>query len=916
MEKLQKGITILLVLLLGLSSVPINVIGEAQYDSETSNTSITTKQDDKTTQTQMSTMPISSTTSQPPKTVATAETSKSITETSRSATEESKPASVAKNAEPEQKNNFTILNKEKEETPNISIDYENEKLTGFDPTASYEMTRGIKNLSINNVSEYKITDEMMGMTSHGYEWKIVRLASDITKQDSDSQTVNIPMRRVIAANVITIKHETYKGAHDGQLQMSTSSVVVQYREEGEEKWDISTGTISNLDPGTYEVRYPATDKDFASSVRHCVIKAGLEKEATPEIKIDYKNEKLTGFDPAAKYEMIYGSEKLSIESVSEYKITDEMMGMTSHGYDWKIIRLSGDSSKQDSDPLTLNIPQRDNMPANYITIKHETYAGANDGQLTMNYNTMAVEYREKGTEEWIPVVGSATENLSPGTYEARYPVSNTAFASKAREYVIKAGLEKEATPEIKIDYKNEKLTGFDPAAKYEMIYGSEKLSIESVSEYKITDEMMGMTSHGYDWKIIRLSGDSSKQDSDPLTLNIPQRDNMPANYITIKHETYAGANDGQLTMNYNTMAVEYREKGTEEWIPVVGSATENLSPGTYEARYPVSNTAFASKVREYEIKAGPEKEDRLSVNPEKLNLEAALGFTPASLKSKVTITNTSEETVTNLSVASTEKAPFQLGEIDAPELAVGASVNFTIEPEAGLTVGTYETTLEITSNNATTIAIPVTFKVFAQGTVTVRYVDDKGLEIAEPDTLSDKVGESYSTKPKAIDGYTFKEVKGASSGVFSDVEQTVIYVYIKNEPIKEQNGAVTVHYVDESGRKLSDSETISGKVGDPYITKVKEIKGYTFSKVQGNPKGQFTINAQAVTYVYKKEVVSKVTSLNNQKTTGGTQRGSSASGQTSLIKAGEVVNYTFIILGLVILIVAMLVYRKNRKSNV
>jgi hypothetical protein len=587
MEKLQKGITILLVLLLGLSSVPINVIGEAQYDSETSNTSITTKQDDKTTQTQMSTMPISSTTSQPPKTVATAETSKSITETSRSATEESKPASVAPNAEPEQKNNFTILNKEKEETPNISIDYENEKLTGFDPTASYEMTRGIKNLSINNVSEYKITDEMMGMTSHGYEWEIVRLASDTTKQDSD--------------------------------------------------------------------------------------------------------------------------------------------------------------------PLTLNIPQRDTIAPNYITIKHETYAGANDGQLTMNYNTMAVEYREKGTEEWIPVVGSATENLSPGTYEARYPVSNTAFASKAREYVIKAG---------------------------------------------------------------------------------------------------------------------------------------------------------------------PEKEDRLSVNPEKLNLEAALGFTPASLKSKVTITNTGEETVTNLSVASTEKAPFQLGEIDGLELAVGASVNFTIEPEAGLTVGTYETTLEITSNNATTIAIPVTFKVFAQGTVTVRYVDDKGLEIAEPDTLSDKVGESYSTKPKAIDGYTFKEVKGASSGVFSDVEQTVIYVYIKNESIKEQNGAVTVHYVDESGRKLSDSETISGKVGDPYITKVKEIKGYTFSKVQGNPKGQFTINAQAVTYVYKKEVVSKVTSLNNQKTTGGTQRGSSASGQTSLIKAGEVVNYTFIILGLVILIVAMLVYRKNRKSNV
>ena len=915
MEKLQKGITILLVLLLGLSSVPINVIGEAQYDSETSNTSITTKQDDKTTQTQMSTMPISSTTSQPPKTVATAETSKSITETSRSATEESKPASVATNTEPEQKNNFTILNKEKEETPNISIDYENEKLTGFDPTASYEMTRGIKNLSINNVSEYKITDEMMGMTSHGYEWEIVRLASDITKQDSDSQTVNIPMRRVIAANVITIKHETYKGAHDGQLQMSSSSVVVQYREEGEEKWDISTGTISNLDPGTYEVRYPATDKDFASSVRHCVIKAGLEKEATPEIKIDYKNEKLTGFDPTASYKMTNGNKELEVTKASDYEITEEMMGANYGGKNWEIVRLASDTTKQDSDSQTVNIPMRRVIAANVITIKHETYKGAHDGQLQMSSSSVVVQYREEGEEKWDISTGTIS-NLDPGTYEVRYPATDKDFASSVRHCVIKAGLEKEATPEIKIDYKNEKLTGFDPTASYKMTNGNKELEVTKASDYEITEEMMGANYGGKNWEIVRLASDTTKQDSDPLTLNIPQRDNMPANYITIKHETYAGANDGQLTMNYNTMAVEYREKGTEEWIPVVGSATENLSPGTYEARYPVSNTAFASKVREYEIKAGPEKEDRLSVNPEKLNLEAALGFTPASLKSKVTITNTSEETVTNLSVASTEKAPFQLGEIDAPELAVGASVNFTIEPEVGLTVGTYETTLEITSNNATTIAIPVTFKVFAQGTVTVRYVDDKGLEIAEPDTLSDKVGESYSTKPKAIDGYTFKEVKGASSGVFSDVEQTVIYVYIKNEPIKEQNGAVTVHYVDESGRKLSDSETISGKVGDPYITKVKEIKGYTFSKVQGNPKGQFTINAQAVTYVYKKEVVSKVTSLNNQKTTGGPQRGSSASGQTSLIKAGEVVNYTFIILGLVILIVAMLVYRKNRKSNV
>ena len=47
----------------------------------------------------------------------------------------------------------------------------------------------------------------------------------------------------------------------------------------------------------------------------------------------------------------------------------------------------------------------------------------------------------------------------------------------------------------------------------------------------------------------------------------------------------------------------------------------------------------------------------------------------------------------------------------------------------------------------------------------------------------------------------------------------------------------------------------NGNVGDSYTTEQKAIPGYTFKAVQGNPTGQFTSDAQTVTYVYTKDPV-------------------------------------------------------------
>lgn len=66
---------------------------------------------------------------------------------------------------------------------------------------------------------------------------------------------------------------------------------------------------------------------------------------------------------------------------------------------------------------------------------------------------------------------------------------------------------------------------------------------------------------------------------------------------------------------------------------------------------------------------------------------------------------------------------------------------------------------------------------------------------------------------------------------------------------------VKAKYVDESGKEIAKSEVLSGNVGDEYETKQKQIDGYTFKEVQGNPTGKFTDQEQTVTYVYTKNPI-------------------------------------------------------------
>ncbi|WP_048000731.1 MucBP domain-containing protein [Lactiplantibacillus herbarum] len=62
---------------------------------------------------------------------------------------------------------------------------------------------------------------------------------------------------------------------------------------------------------------------------------------------------------------------------------------------------------------------------------------------------------------------------------------------------------------------------------------------------------------------------------------------------------------------------------------------------------------------------------------------------------------------------------------------------------------------------------------------------------------------------------------------------------------------VTVNYVDEQGKVLSDPEVLSGVVGDSYTATTKQFKGYQLVAQPDNATGTFGDAAQTVNFVYR-----------------------------------------------------------------
>ncbi|WP_368654315.1 MucBP domain-containing protein [Ornithinibacillus sp. 4-3] len=188
-------------------------------------------------------------------------------------------------------------------------------------------------------------------------------------------------------------------------------------------------------------------------------------------------------------------------------------------------------------------------------------------------------------------------------------------------------------------------------------------------------------------------------------------------------------------------------------------------------------------------------------------------------------------------------------------------------------IGTYQITYSVadSSNNTVSItrtihvtdATPPTDVIFKATSVTTDRVaftfsaHDLG-GIKNYILLRD--GEEIALLDGGSTSYTDEELQAGTTYLYEltavDFSDNASLKVAKEVTTKEKSvvaAPITVEYVDEGGNQLTKVETLTGKIGEVYQTEAKEIEGYELVEMPDNASGEFTEEAQTVTYVYALE---------------------------------------------------------------
>lgn len=138
--------------------------------------------------------------------------------------------------------------------------------------------------------------------------------------------------------------------------------------------------------------------------------------------------------------------------------------------------------------------------------------------------------------------------------------------------------------------------------------------------------------------------------------------------------------------------------------------------------------------------------------------------------------------------------------------------------------------------------------------LTVNYVDELGQSIHASQSIKGNIGDVYDASDAKykleISGYTLdtKKTPTNAKGIFTDREQTVIYVY------SNVKGSVNIKYLDDQGNKIGPDFVLHGNVNAKFSIKIKEIKGYIYQSSTQDIFGKFKIQPQNITLIYKKNL--------------------------------------------------------------
>lgn len=493
-----------------------------------------------------------------------------------------------------------------EATPQISIDYINETLTGFESQEPYTIKVGegnAKDITLGEgVTTISLDDEKIGYAGELLSIEIVKKARNTeTYTDSDVQQLTVKARPKAPTTVQGVNATEIGGK--GKL---TGMNGMQYKLKRTDEWS-STQLVDTVevDAGEYNVRKAATDTDFASEETTITVETFIaEKEMTPEIAIDYTTEELINFVEDGTYtinglDVILTDNKLSLANY----ITNEQITLS-------IVKKGNNVTTVASEAQTLIVKARPAAPTKSEIIVTQPSVIGGKGTIAGIADTM--EYSTNNGINWTTGDGDDIGDIEPGTtYKIRYKaVSADEEAErqfKSAEYsvtIIAYDAMPETQPTISINYVNEKLTGFTEGCDYIIkIDDGVATDKDNVTE----DIDIDNTYFGHTLKIVKKGDGIKTSNSEAFELSIPKRSSAP-NVAAVEEQTYQG-NDGKITGVDTTMEYKSLSEPTFTWTQCAGTEITNLAPGSYIVRVAaVADESFASEVMSVTINAAAKDE--------------------------------------------------------------------------------------------------------------------------------------------------------------------------------------------------------------------------------------------------------------------------------------------------------------------
>lgn len=493
-----------------------------------------------------------------------------------------------------------------EATPQISIDYINETLTGFESQEPYTIKVGegnAKDITLGEgVTTISLDDEKIGYAGKLLSIEIVKKARNTeTYTDSDVQQLTVKARPKAPTTVQGVNATEIGGK--GKL---TGMNGMQYKLKRTDEWS-STQLVDTVevDAGEYNVRKAATDTDFASEKTTITVETFIaEKEMTPEIAIDYTTEELINFVEDGTYtinglDVTLTDNKLSLANY----ITNEQITLS-------IVKKGNNVTTVASEAQTLIVKARPAAPTKSEIIVTQPSVIGGKGTIAGIADTM--EYSTNNGINWTTGDGDDIGDIEPGTtYKIRYKaVSADEEAErqfKSAEYsvtIIAYDAMPETQPTISINYVNEKLTGFTEGCDYIIkIDDGVATDKDNVTE----DIDIDNTYFGHTLKIVKKGDGIKTSNSEAFELSIPKRSSAP-NVAAVEEQTYQG-NDGKITGVDTTMEYKSLSEPTFTWMQCVGTEITNLAPGSYIVRVAaVAEESFASEVMSVTINAAAKDE--------------------------------------------------------------------------------------------------------------------------------------------------------------------------------------------------------------------------------------------------------------------------------------------------------------------